>query len=92
MSSHYLGDTIVKEVTFRDINGNLANPAVVNANAKNPLGQSIAGTETNLSVGKWAALYDGNVVGVWYYRVEGEGNNVDTVVEGSFCVRESSVE
>lgn len=92
MSSHYIGDTVEKQVTFRNTDGALANPSVVNANAKDPTGASRTGSTSNQSTGVWDALYDADVVGIWFYRIEGEGNEVNTVVEGSFCVKGSSVE
>ncbi len=89
----WIGGTIEKQVTFRDTNGDLADPTVVNGNAKNPDGVSVvASSILNPSVGVYDVLYNGNVAGLWYYRIEGEGGGVDAVIEGSFCVRESSVE
>lgn len=81
-----------RQVVFRNTSGALADPTAVNANAKDPLGNSRVGTTVQQSLGIWDALFAADVAGLWFYRVEGEGNSVDAVVEGSFCVQESSVE
>lgn len=88
----YLGAVINRQITFYNIAGNIADPAVVNANAKRPNGTSVLGSVVKQSVGVYDALFTGDMVGLWFFRIEGEGNNVDAVTEGSFCVRESSVE
>jgi hypothetical protein len=92
MSTHWIGDTVEKEAVFRDTDGGLANPDTVLGNAKKPSGASVAASLiVNPSLGVFDVLYDADQSGIWYFRIKGEGNGVNAVVEGSFCVRESSV-
>lgn len=88
----YIGAVVEEQVVFRNHDGSLADPTVVNANAKKPDGSSVAGTVRQQSTGVWEGLFTADQAGLWFYRIEGEGNDVDEVYEGSFCVRESSVE
>lgn len=88
----WIGGTVEKEVSFLDTTGAAANPASVTATAKKPDGTHQDGTVSNTSTGHYDVLFeDTDVVGMWYYRITGSGNDVDAVVEGSFRVRASSV-
>lgn len=87
-----IGSVVEQEVTFRNTNGVLSNPASVTGIAKTPSGASApADSVTNVSTGVYDVLFDGNEVGLWFFRVEGSGGGVDAVIEGSFCVTASSV-
>jgi hypothetical protein len=89
----YIGANVEQQVTFRNTSGALANPTVVNGNAKRPNGTSVAAVSvTNVSTGIYDVIYTADLAGLWFYRIEGEGNNVNAVTEGSFCVLASSVE
>ena len=88
----FIGGTVEREVTFRDTDGNLANPSTVTATAKDPSGNATpADTITNISTGVYDILWVGDEAGLWFYRIVGSGGGVDAVYEGSFCVKASSV-
>jgi hypothetical protein len=88
----WIGGTVEKEATFRDTGGDLANPLSVTGIARKPTGATTAATVNNTATGKYDVLFpDVDVVGMWYYRIVGAGNDVDAVVEGSFRVRRSSI-
>lgn len=87
-----IGETVERQVIFRDLDGNLADPVVVNANAKKPNGTSVVGSVRRQSLGVWDGLFTADLAGLWFFRIEGEGGSVNAVVEGSFCVQRSSVE
>lgn len=89
--SIYVGSVVEKEATFRDTDGNLANPTTVTATVKKPDATTAAGTVNNVSTGQYDVLFDADQAGLWFYRINGEGNNTDTIFEGSFCVKASSV-
>lgn len=90
-NQYALGSTVRIEVEFRDQDGNLTDPTDVFARYANP-----AGTVTSLDSGVDAALehdgtglyhvdVDGNRVGDWHYRWEGD----DFTEEGWFRVNPS---
>ncbi len=90
--SHIEGTTVEKEITWKDTDGDLADPDTVTATAKDPNGGAItADSVLNPSVGISDVLYADVIPGLYFYRVVGAGNGVDAVVEGTFCVKASSV-
>lgn len=87
-----VGSVVEQEVTFRNTSGVLSNPASVTGVAKTPSGVQVpADSVTNVSTGIYDVLYTGTEAGLWFFRIEGSGGGVDAVIEGSFCVTESSV-
>lgn len=91
MTTVISGSVVEKEATFRDTDGALANPNTVTATAKKPDDTTEAGTVINTGTGTYDILFDTDQAGLWYYRIVGEGNSTDVIVEGSFCVKASSV-
>lgn len=87
-----IGTTIEKEVYFRNTLGQLADPTTVTASAKKPDGTNVVATAINhISTGRYDVLYLADLAGLWFYRIEGIGNDTEEVAEGSFCIQPSSV-
>ncbi len=96
MSNTYvLGNTVRASAVFRDIDGNLTDPATVTARKKIP-----AGTETSYvynvnaelvrdSIGRYHFLVQTATAGTYYYRFVGD-DDLDTANEGSFTVSASA--
>ncbi len=92
MAHNIEGSTVEKEITWRNTDGDLADPTTVTGTAKDPNGGAItADSILNPGVGISDVLYDNVIPGLYFYRVVGAGNGVDAVVEGTFCVKASSV-
>lgn len=86
-----VGSTPVITTTFRDEDGNLADPNTVSADIRAPDGTMSSPTPTNVSVGIWETLVPVDQAGWWFYEIAGSGGGVDVVDQGSFCVAPSLV-
>lgn len=88
-----IGDTLELSADFTDLDGDPADPAVVELSVKAPDGTVEVieqGDLTNDEVGTWSYLYSPDQTGLYWYRFVGEGN-VDAAEEKVFRVRRRHV-
>lgn len=85
------GTSAVITATFRDVDGNLADPTTVEALIQHPDGTTSAPTPTSASVGVWTTVVPTDDAGFWFYQITGTGNDLDVVCVGSFCAQPSLV-
>lgn len=86
------GGTYVITTTFRDTDGNLMDPATVDATVRAPDGTITNPVPVNVSVGIWTTSDSAIPDGWWFYEITGNTGEDDAVVsQGSFCVVPSLV-
>ena len=89
--AHPVGDTFDVVVTYKTAAGVLTNPTSITTVVRYPSGTTVNPTETSISTGKYAVPITVAEEGFGYYRITAVGNNVDSVVEGSFCGQASAI-
>lgn len=86
-----VGSTPVIITTFRDEDGNLADPNTVTAIIRAPDGTISNPVPTNASVGIWETLVPVDQAGMWFYEISGTGGGVEVSDKDAFCVLPSLV-
>lgn len=81
-----VGSNVVVTATFTDDNGDLADPISVSAIGERPDGTQITPTPTSIATGIWKTTFPTDGAGYWFYQITGEGDDIDVVCSGSFCV------
>lgn len=86
MATYDIGDVVKLTGTFRDVDGDLANPTTVTLTVLEPDGTTSTPSASSSSTGIYTATVTIDQSGTWRYRWEGTGDVV-TAEEGSFDVR-----
>lgn len=93
-NTYDIGDLIRIRATFRDVDGNLADPDTVSVYIKSPDGpvEDVTADAVASGTGEWYVDYDttGAESGVWHYRFVGTGN-VQQSSDWGFILRRSEV-
>lgn len=85
------GQSVWPQVTFRDLDGELGNPATVILTVEDPLGAITTPAPSNISVGVYRAEVVLDVEGWWTYRWEGTNAFGTAVCEGKICARATAL-
>lgn len=85
------GSNAIVTATFRDANGDLANPSAVTAVVQAPDGTQTTPTPTSSTLGIWTTVIPTDQAGYWFWQISGAGNQIDVVCVGSFCAEPSLV-
>lgn len=93
MPNSLLPGNVLTLTLYFEQGGAFRDPNTVSLRLKKPDGTELSPPPTpiRISTGKWAYDFDtdGQPVGVWTYRAEGDGL-VDAAVEGTFTVQQSA--
>ena len=87
-----VGDVVTITGTYRDVDGNLADPAVVQWVSPSPSGVETVLAPTNPSTGVWCVDLPLDEPETWHVRLQGAGNTVDVVEEVEIQVRHTPFE
>lgn len=80
------GSDYVITTTFRDSDGNLANPDTVDALVQAPNGDQSSPTPTSSTTGIWVTTGPADQAGIWFYQITGISTSGTVISTGSFCV------
>jgi hypothetical protein len=94
INSYALGNDVICRGTFKDADGDLADPTTVSFSFRNDDGEVttyLYGTDTEIvrdSIGKYHVNVDASSSGIWRYRFFSSGT-VKAADEGEFIVQSS---
>lgn len=89
MSDIVEGSNAYITTTFRNLDGDLADPATVTSLIQAPDGTQTGPAPAHVSTGVWLTTVPATDSGLWFFNIVGSGPSA--VDQGSFCVEPALV-